>query len=181
MSRSASLGTQRGATLVVGLIMLLLITLMVSSAFMLSTTNLKSVGNMQFKEESIAAANVAIEQVLSSPFTTDPNALDNTTINADINNDGTTDYVVGFNVENGMHPLTCIRAVQAPTTSSETKCDVEHPCDVPLYFNTVWDINATVTDAANGASVRVRQGVRVLLTQTQCNAVCPPAPSTACS
>src|SRR2546428_759824 len=106
MSRSASLDTQRGATLVVGLIMLLLITLMVSSAFMLSTTNLKSVGNMQFKDESIAAANKAIEQVLSSPFTTNPNALDNTTINADINNDGITDYVVGFNVENGVHPLT---------------------------------------------------------------------------
>lgn len=181
MSRPTSLDAQRGATLIVGLIMLLLITLMVSSAFMLSTTNLKAVGNMQFRDEAIAAANVAVEQVLSSPFTTDPNASDNTTINADINNDGITDYVVGFNVENGVHPLACIRAARAPTISTDAKCDLDHPCDAPLYFNTLWDINATVTDAASGASIRVRQGVRVLLKQTQCDTVCPPAPSTACS
>ena len=57
---------QRGATLIVGLIMLVLITLMMLTAFMLSSSNLKSVGNMQHRAEAIAAANVAIEQVISS-------------------------------------------------------------------------------------------------------------------
>jgi hypothetical protein len=39
-------------------------------------------------------------------------------------------------------------------------------------WNTDWDIDATVADAASGAAVRVREGVRVLLSQTQKNAVC---------
>ena len=52
----ASRHSQRGITLFVGLIMLVLITLMVTSAFTLSTSNLKSVGNMQARDEAIAAA-----------------------------------------------------------------------------------------------------------------------------
>ena len=74
MKRIPSPRAQQGITLIVGLIMLVLITLIVTSAFMLSHTNLKSVGNMQFRDESIAAANVAIEQVLASPFYISPAA-----------------------------------------------------------------------------------------------------------
>jgi Tfp pilus assembly protein PilX len=66
---------QRGVTLVIGLIMLVLITLMVISAFMLSNTNLKAVGNMQFRDEAIAAANVAIERSLAKTFTLVPSCL----------------------------------------------------------------------------------------------------------
>jgi len=40
------------------------------------------------------------------------------------------------------------------------------------YFQTSWDLNASVTDVATGAAVRVHQGVRVLLTQVQYNTVC---------
>jgi Tfp pilus assembly protein PilX len=94
MRTSASTGSQRGATLVVGLIMLVLITLLVTSAFTVSTSGLKSMGNMQVRDEAIAAGNKAIEQVLSSPFT---NAPTGEAINVDLNNDGTTDYVVTFN------------------------------------------------------------------------------------
>ena len=39
-------------------------------------------------------------------------------------------------------------------------------------WNTVWNLEATVTDPASGASVRVRSGVRVLLTESQKDAVC---------
>src|SRR5688572_26041587 len=93
MKRSASVDRQRGATLVVGLIMLVLITLLVTSAFTLSNTNSKSVGNMQIRNEAVAAANKAIEQVVSSPFTAAPAAE---AIDVDLNNDGTTDYTVAF-------------------------------------------------------------------------------------
>src|SRR5687767_1480773 len=84
---------QRGATLVIGLIMLVVITLLVTSAFTLSSSNLKSVGNMQNRNESIAAANKAVEQVLSSPFTAAPAAE---SIDVDIDNDGDQDYRVDF-------------------------------------------------------------------------------------
>lgn len=176
--------SQRGVTLVVGLIMLVLITLMVTTAFTLSNTNLKSVGNMQARDEAIAAANTAIEQVLSSPFTSAPAAE---SINVDINNDNTADYTVNFAV-----PV-CIRASQAGGGSgggsgsggnadgsatgglggNETTEALKFASGVPPKFNTVWELDATVTDAISGTSVRVRQGVRVLLSQTEKNSVCP--------
>ena len=68
------------------------------------TTNFRSVSNMQFREEAIAAANKAIEQVISSPFTAAPAAE---AINVDIDNDATTDYVVQIAA-----PL-CVFATQA--------------------------------------------------------------------
>ena len=66
--------SQSGATLIVGLIMLVLITVIVLSAFTFSSSNLKSVGNMQIREEALAAANLATEQVIASPFTDAPTA-----------------------------------------------------------------------------------------------------------
>lgn len=154
---------QRGATLIIGLIMIVLITLIVMNAFTLSSSNLKSVGNMQVHDEAVAAANQAIELVVSSSFTDDPVAQ---SINVDINKDGTTDYVV----EIAPAP-TCIRAVAA---SSAAPSDVELGAgmSVASTWNSDWDINATVTDVASGAVVRVHEGVRVLLSQVQKTAVC---------
>lgn len=153
---------QRGATLIVGLIMIVLITLIVVNAFSLSSSNLKSVGNMQQREETIAAANQAIELVISSAFTTVPVAQ---TINVDINNDGTNDYAVAVAI-----PV-CVRAMVAGSASGS---DVELGSAMSSSnWNTDWDIDATVTDAASGTSVRVRQGVRVLLNDTQKTSVCP--------
>lgn len=157
----ASKQSQRGITLLVGLIMLILITLMVTSAFTLSTTNLKSVGNMQAKDEAIAAANQAIEQVLSSPFTTSPSAEE---INVDINNDGTTDYVASIAIP------TCVRA-SIETAAVKTSGTLPLMSTVNTY-NTIWDIEATVEDAKTGAKTTVQAGTRVLLTESQKNAVC---------
>ena len=161
--RTAGAGTQRGATLIIGLIMLVLITLILVNAFTLSSTNLKSVGNMQVREEAIAAANQAAELVISSPFTDAPVAQ---SINVDINKDGINDYVVAIAAP------TCVRALVA---ASAAPSDVELGSSMSSgsTWNTEWDIDATVTDAASGASVHVRQGVRVLLSNTQKTAVCP--------
>lgn len=168
MSRPIPSDAQRGATLVVGLIMLVLITLMVTTAFTLSTTNLKSVGNMQFRNEAIAAGNIAIERVLSSPFTTAPSAEQ---ILVDINNDGTNDYAVSIAT-----PV-CVRGSVAapPVLSSVTLGSL---MSTSYAWNTVWDIDATVTPTsdnpgASGASAHVHSGVRVLLSQAQKDAVCP--------
>lgn len=152
---------QRGATLIIGLIMMVLITLIVVNAFTLSSSNLKSVGNMQVRAEAVAAANLAIETMISAPFT---NAIGTQTFTVDIDKNGTTDYSVV------VAPATCIRATEASTAS---------PSDVELvgmssgaYWNTDWDISATVTDSASGASVTLREGVRVRLSQTQKDTVC---------
>jgi Tfp pilus assembly protein PilX len=165
--KSPAMRAQRGATLAVGLIMLVLITVLVTSTFNLSSTNLAAVANMQFRDEAIAGANKAIEQVLSSPFTDAPT---DQAINVDIDNDNTPDYEVVFS---------------APTCISDSEIIVSGaaPSSVTLgsffavagstFHQTIWDISARVTDiSGSGASVQVHQGVRVLLTEAQYNAVC---------
>jgi Tfp pilus assembly protein PilX len=166
VTASASPSSQRGATLVVGLIMLVLITLLVTSAFTLSTSGLKSVGNMQARDEAIAAGNKAIEQVVSSPFTASPTSE---SFNVDLNNDGTTDYVVAFNTPTCVSASTIAGTIVPP--SSLSLGPAFSPATNNLY-ETVWDLDANVTDPkGSGAAVRVHQGVRVLLTQIQYNAL----------
>lgn len=152
---------QRGVTLIVGLIMLLLITLTVAGAFTVSSSNLKSVGNFQVREEAIAASNLAIEQVMSSPFTT---SLVSQEINVDINKDGTTDYVIVVDI-----PV-CTRALVA-TTGGAT--EIGFGGGGGGTWNTEWDISATATDAASGTSVRIREGIRIRLTDAQKSIACP--------
>lgn len=165
--KPASLVTrERGATLIIGLIMLTVITLLVTGAFVLSSSNQQSVSNSQFREESLAAANKAIEQVLGTSFYTAP-ATDQ--IDVDINNDGIVDYTVNVAV-----PV-CLRgaAVTTPMAAGSGSSISLGFTAAPNEYNTVWDIDATVTDVRSGASVRIHQGVRKRLTQAQLDAVCP--------
>lgn len=155
-------GTQHGATLIVGMVMLTVITLMVITAFTLSSTNLQSVGNMQFRNEAIAAGNKAIEQVVGSAFTSGTTTQ---SINVDINNDSVVDYVVS------VAPPVCIRASVGggPVLSSLSLTNMS----TTGFWNTVWDIDATVTDVVSSASVRVHAAIRALRTDTQKTAECP--------
>jgi hypothetical protein len=57
---------QDGFSLVVGMIMLVLMTLLAISAFQASNVNLRIAGNMQVRQETLAAAQAAIEKALSS-------------------------------------------------------------------------------------------------------------------
>jgi len=167
MARSATRysgsARQQGVALIVGMIMLVIITLVILGAYSLTTSNSKSVANMQVREESIAAANLAIERLISAPFT---NALGTQTFSVDINKDGVTDYVVNTAV-----PV-CLRALKASDAKpSDVELGAEMSSGVDWF--TEWDIDARVTDPATGADVRVRQGVRVMLNQTQKSAACP--------
>jgi hypothetical protein len=118
---------------------------------------------MQFRNEAMAAANKAIEQVLGSNFTKAPTAEQ---IIVDVDNDpNTPNYLVDIATP------TCIRAsvALAPVSSSLKLVAMSNES----HWNTIWDIDATVTDEVSGASIRIRQGVRVLLTQSQKKIVCP--------
>jgi hypothetical protein len=166
MNVKASARAQRGASLVVGLIMLVLVTVMVSSNFTLSTTNLKAVGNMQLRDEAIAAANKAIEQVIGTPFTDAPTEDE---ILVDIDNDGSTDYRVIVDIP------TCVQAdpfIISSAAPSSIALGSAFAIAGSTFYQTIWDLNATVTDDATGTSVSVREGVRTLLTQAEYNAVC---------
>ena len=164
MKRIASAG-QRGAALVVGLIMLVLITIMLITALNLGTSNFRSVSNMQFREEAIAAANRAIELVISSNFATSPTAQE---INVDIDQDDTVDYVVQVDEPQ------CVQATIAEEFAPSSE-RYGPTLSAASTWNTIWDIRATVdpTQNAGGTSVTVRAGVRALLTQAQRDAECP--------
>lgn len=148
---------QGGATLIVGLIMLVVITLLVVSAFTLSSGNLKAVGNMQFRDEAIAAANIAIEQTINVNFAA---VAQPATVNVDIDQDNVIDYVVSVAAPS------CIKATPAaadPSSLSGVNSNIANSSD----YQTLWEISATVTSQATGASAVVRQGISKRLTQAQ--------------
>lgn len=169
--RSPGMRRQRGVTLIVGLILLVLITLMVTTAFTLSSTNLKAVGNMQMRNEAVAAASKAVEQVISTSFPVGfmsvPVAQ---TITFDINNDGVVDYSVGVAVPE------CVQSTEVAGSGGGGVCSSAtlegFTCATANYLTT-WNISSTVTDAATGTSIQMIQGVKMELTTLQRDAVCP--------
>src|SRR5689334_6333624 len=82
---------QRGAVLLVSLILLVLITLFVLAAMNFTNIQTRIAGNLQVRSELKAAAQQAIEQVISANFTTNPLP---TEVFFDVNSDGTDDYKV---------------------------------------------------------------------------------------
>lgn len=177
MNKTVSQRAQRGVTLAVGLIMLFVITVMVVAAFKLSTVNLGAVGNMQFREQALAAANLVINSEADAPFQNNIPVVIPGDRTVDIDGDGNPDFKVHFNF------ISCLRATAEGTAASSS---VTLPVTMTTLsdYNSVWDFDVTATDATagtTGASVRVHEGVRVKLTQAQCDAHCAPAVGTPCS
>lgn len=160
MKNQFSISGQRGATLMVGLIMLVVITLLMVSAFTLSGSNLKAVGNMQFRNEAIAAANLAIEQTINLNYSVLDPASYPSIVNIDIDQDNTDDYAVTVKAP------TCMRVVPAPLEDlnlSGVNGNVTNTTD----YLTLWEIEATAVSQATGASVIARQGINKRYTQAE--------------
>lgn len=182
---------ERGATLVVSMIMLLLISLLAVSSFTLGKGNLQIVGNLQQRNQAFSAAQAAVAAVISSTqFTTTP--LDAIPVNAvpaycagganttcsQVNGDGNPD----------------INVVVTPTCDSiqpipVTQLDYTNPNDAgcligtsqdfgvsgasnnnSMCSNSVWDVQASATDQMSGANYVIDQGVAVRVSST---AACP--------
>lgn len=139
---------QRGMTLVVSLIMLVVITLFVLSAIRLSTANLRTVGNMQAQNEAAAASQRAIEDMMSSTaaFTSPGTILPNAPVTVNVNK---TDYSVARAT-----PV-CVRTEPVTGNSYDNS-------GLALQ-DTYWDLQTTATNAKSGASVTTHQGVKVRL------------------
>ena len=153
--------SERGAALVVSLIMLVLVTLLVITALNLGSANFRAVSNTQFRDEAIAAANAAIQTRVASSFDAEPAT---TNIPVDLDNDGTTDHLVAVTP-------TCISASVAESADRSSE-SLPASMSLASTWNTVWDIAATVTDDETGAAVNIRTGVRVLLSQAERDAAC---------
>lgn len=160
MKKNHLLAKQRGATLVVGLIMLLVITLLTVSAFTLSSGNLTAVGNMQYRNEAIAAANVAIEQTINVNLATINPANYPETVLVDIDQNNTNDYSVEVKLPK------CIRATPAPVDTSSLSGENSNMVSSSDQL-TLWEIEAKATNQATGASVVAVQGINKRLTQSE--------------
>jgi type II secretory pathway pseudopilin PulG len=145
---------QRGSTLLISLIMLVLLTLIAISAMNASTSSIQVVGNSQFRAEANAAAQQAIESVISnSAFQTVAPAAQN----IDINGDGNDDYTVTFSPA-----PSCVSYVAVAPTDANVPTICFGSIGALCYW-TVWDITAQVTDInGSGAATTVHQGIRTI-------------------
>ncbi|HWH41827.1 MAG TPA: PilX N-terminal domain-containing pilus assembly protein [Usitatibacter sp.] len=165
--RSASRGRQRGITLFVALILLVMVTLLAVSSFRASNTNLKVVSSMQGRNESVAAAQAAVEQVISSAnFTSNPTAVAATPIPVDLNGDGSSEYNVTLSP-----PPTCLKSRDTPSASLDYTVPADRACFASIQYGqatnicaeTVWEVAATTQDPVTQAETAVRQGVSIRL------------------
>lgn len=137
---------QRGATLLIAMIMLVLLTLFVVSAINISNTNMKIVGNMAARKSSENTAQLAIEQILNS-MTAFNSPTSTVTVSAPT---GVT-VTVGNRV--------CLRADVAAGTSAAVALAPE---------DTYWDIPVTVTDSIAGTKTVMHQGVKIRMLAGNC-------------
>lgn len=169
---------QRGATLLVALIMLVLLTLFALSAFTTGKTNLQVVGNMQVRGEAAGTAQQVIESTISSPlFISNPaNAVVNpcgaaNTVCTDVNGDGRTDFTTRLTPAPQCTFVRPIKVVELDLSNDEDLgCTVGQAQQFgvsgsstgdSLCSNTVWEITAETTGADSGAKVTATQGVGV--------------------
>jgi Tfp pilus assembly protein PilX len=139
---------QRGATLLVGLIMLVLLTLLAVSAINISTVNLHITGNMQAQVEAAAAAQQAIEELIDD-------------INNFNNPPDTYKKTVGKYYAVEVQKPVCLQAIPLKKGYSYSVSYVPE--------ETTWDIQASATDSqTTGVSTTIHQGVRVLLPPGKC-------------
>lgn len=133
---------QTGATLLVALIFLLMMTLFAITAINMSTVNLRIVGNMQTSKALDAAAQAAIEQAISSmsQFSLTPTSL-----------------VVG---DATVEPPTCIES-RVATGYSAVVTNI-------IPEDNTWEVIATVTDLDSGARSAIHQGVQIRMLAGNC-------------
>lgn len=184
-----TLRRQKGATLLVALIMLTVLMMFVVSSLNTSTTNLKVVGNMQSKNEALVATQEAIETVISTPqfISTPANAVLNpcgtaNTLCTDVTGDGTPEYTTTLTPQPQCVTVKPIKNSELVLTSAEDLgCSAGQTQQFgvagavtgdSLCSNTIWEINAQTVGAATGASVTVTQGIGVRVSADAAGASC---------
>ena len=179
---------QRGASLVVSLVMLLLLSLMAANAFKGAANSLRIVGNTQWRQESLASAQTAIEQTISSTaISTDPELVAKTPVLVDINGDGATDYSVSLDPQPNcfrsrtiktreLNPelaadLACVQSSNLVDTGLDTEDNVSLAGN-SMCATMEWDIAASVADQTSNTNLTVHQGVSVRVPEAEVDNLC---------
>ncbi len=180
---------QRGATLLVSLIILVLMTLLGVSSFLLGKSNLQTVGNMQQRNEAMAAAQETIEETVSKTqfFETPANAVPNgcaaNTKCVDVNNDGKTDVTVTLATPK------CTQAKVVLNSALNFESEEDQGCTVSptqnqfgqknvatgnsICADSIWELSATAVDDVTEAEVTVTEGAGVRVSTDNIATSCP--------
>lgn len=150
---------QSGATLLVSLIMLVVLTLFAVTMFNLSSVNLKIVGNFQQQRATEAVVQQGIEQIMStvSAFNATPAAT-----NVCVNGTGTTSALCSAS---GGYWVVIDQPKCNYTTAAKgytKKVGELTPED------TNWEVRASLTDPLTKASVAIVQGLAVRMLAGNC-------------
>jgi Tfp pilus assembly protein PilX len=184
---------QGGMALIVGLILLALMTVMAITGFNIGRTSLDIVGNMQSRQEVIAAANSAIQAAISTRrLFEEPDAVflndycndDRNTRCYDTNDDGIDDITVELTPQ----PV-CVSAQIIPNNALKVDSDSNAAGCITgvgqtfgiegtatgssLCANSIWEIVAVATDEVTEASVTVTQGAAVRVPTDEVGTHCP--------
>jgi hypothetical protein len=128
---------ERGASLVVSLIFLLIFVIMALSIYRGTLTSAQAIGNMQWRTEAISAANETIDRLLSTPRVATDVANLTAQVNAtpfvyDVNDDGRDDVRVSFPVvtQDGIARAgpRCVRAAPIPPSQLDPTVAADVGC-----------------------------------------------------
>ena len=160
---------QRGMTLLIALIMLVVLTLFAITAIRTGNIGFKIVGNQQAQKLMEAAAGQAIEQAISNLGNFDPVTI--------VAPSTTIAQRVCVNAASGDAPMvaynaTCASGTQvdvAPVRCIATKRSQFDSLTQPMAtYDNLWEIVATVTDTLTGAKATFHQGVKIRMLSSQC-------------
>jgi Tfp pilus assembly protein PilV len=129
------LSRQRGTTLIIALIMLVLLTMFAVSAISLSTTTSKVVGNLQARKTTDAIAQRVVDQVISEGLFGDKRLVPIT-------------------------PSWTPAGMTIQVTDRHCKAFTQALLD-PQTGSSVWEFDVCIRDSFTGAKSYIRQGVSV--------------------
>ena len=162
---------QHGTTLLVSLIMLVVLTLFAISAIRTGNVGFRIVGNQQTQKLMEAAAQQAMEQVISNLGNFDVTTViapsTTTAQRVCVNNNAAAGHppVVGptgsctSGIQVDVAPVRCISSLRSEFSSLTQTMGT---------FDNVWEITATVTDPASGAKATYHQGVKIRMLSNSC-------------
>lgn len=163
---------QKGATLLVGLVMLVVLTLLVVFAIRSGNTNLKIAGNVQSQVEASAATQQVIEQVIEQiKVTEDPSLIAAQTVDVVIGN--VTYNVVVTDISKCVVEVPILNSALNPANANDVACFESPDGDGAFNPNGTltskpsacksqqWEIEAGVTDSTTGTKVSQVQGISI--------------------
>jgi Tfp pilus assembly protein PilX len=180
---------QQGATLLVSLIILVLMTLLGVSSFLLGKNNMQTVGNMQQRNEAMAAAQETVEETVSKTqfFETPTNAVPNgcaaNTKCVDVNADGKSDVTVVLATPKCLQAQVVQNAALNYANAEDAGCAVGAGQGLfgvegattgnSLCADSVWELSAEATDDVTESKVTVTQGAAVRVSTDNIATSCP--------